>query len=293
MSTSNTVTVGLRSLIRNPPEGLTGNTNGGHPRVFRFQRIRPLPGGARAILTLERPIGVGTAVRPSRLPRPVQSARADVGDGGNVPAQAPSGDVITSIGPTQVATSGSEGTAEEQTLWEGYRAMIANGLSQRPVFALDGVTDNSYSPPVRGPGLRSMFITTHDQLQTKLRTEAAQHEMDVDFYCYLVVKGLFTGRSLRRWAELKAKAETWLLANRSDWTSLRRTAELLRGMRLLQTMNVGDRLFVESLRSEWRWTVDGPLSQTHRLNDFARQGILPTYGLLGRWFFRWRSVPVQ
>jgi len=293
MSTSNLGTVGLRSLIRNPPEGLTGNTNGGHPRVFRFQRVRPLPGGTRAILTLERPIGVRAVLRPSRIPRPVPSSGGEVEDRGPAPASAPSGDVITSVEPEQVPTSGMESTAEEQTLWEGYRAMISSNLSQRPLFVLDGVADNSYSPPIRGPGLRSMFITTHDQLQTRLRTEAAQHEMDVDFYCYLVVKGLFTGRSLRRWAELKAKAETWLLANRSDWSSLRRTAELLRGMRLLQTMNVGDRLFVESLRSEWRWTVDGPLSQTHRLNDFARQGILPTYGLLGRWFFRWRSVPVQ
>jgi hypothetical protein len=128
-----------------------------------------------------------------------------------------------------------------------------------------------------------------------MRAEAAACALDLDLYCYLVTKGLFVQRTVMKWAELKSKCETWIRANRLDkgWDTLRATEQLVRGMALLQRANAAEKFVVGAWQSEAFWTVDGNITQTHKLHEFATKGVLPNAGLLGKLFWRRRHIPVR
>jgi hypothetical protein len=157
----------------------------------------------------------------------------------------------------------------------------------------DGYAPGKYDPPTPVPTGGPQFRPTADQLQGELRREASEFELDVDLYCYLVLKALFVQRTVMKWSELKSKAETWIRSERPLWDSLTRTAQIIRGMAMLQRMNAGEKFVVGAWQSEALLTVDGNITQTHKLHEFATKGELPNTGLLGKLFWRRRKIPVR
>lgn len=151
----------------------------------------------------------------------------------------------------------------------------------------------SYTPPPVEPSPDAITVPRVSSLQDELRREAAKYQLDLEFYCYLVRKGFLTQRSVRRFTELKAKADTWLSANRAERGELWITDQFFRGLTMLQAPSAGDMWFVKALRSENLWDVDGRLSTTYMLHGLAKTGRLPTKGFFERWFTRTRRMPVD
>lgn len=170
--------------------------------------------------------------------------------------------------------------------------------ARRGRLLVDGQPDGllptgEYVAPSTRPIWERITVPTVSDFQTAMRREAARYELDLEFYCYLLKKGFLTQRSVRRFAELKAKAESWLTANRDSRGELWKTDQFFRGLTMLQSPNVGDMWFVDALRSENYWTIDGRLTGTHRLHALAKTGKLPTRGFFGRFFARDRHLPID
>lgn len=153
--------------------------------------------------------------------------------------------------------------------------------------------DGSYIPPQVVPYPCDLHIPAFSDLQADMRREAARYQLDYEFYEFLVLKGLFTGRNLVRWAEIRSKSETWWSQNRPNAKPFHKLEQIAMGMVMLQTPTVVDALFTESLRSEHRWTIDGRLTSTQALDAFAKTGALPTRGVMARFLSRRRTIPVR
>lgn len=137
------------------------------------------------------------------------------------------------------------------------------------------------------PKDEKLYIPHEDELMTKFRREAAKFGMDIDLYCYMVTKGLFTGRDNRRFGELKSKAETWLRQERKAQSDLWRASQVMRAMMLILVRNGADEAIFQYLH-KGSWWFDGTTVHIKELDDFARKGTVPR----SFWKFNWRRLKV-
>lgn len=175
--------------------------------------------------------------------------------------------------------------------YEGIQRRILGNTAMFPVVP-DGIAeDGKYSPVISRPYPVALHRPLHCDLQTDLRREAAEYGLDVELYTYAVLKGLLSGRNIRRFSELKSKMETFVNAHMADKPALYRTAQIIRVMALLQTQTVADKYYAQLYRTEGFLTIDGRIRETHMLNDFAKTGKLPSSGWFQRFIARQRAIP--
>jgi len=142
-----------------------------------------------------------------------------------------------------------------------------------------------------GPSKREIRVPYHDDLQERFRVQAAKHQLDEDFYCYMAGKALMGGRSVRRYGELKSKAETWLRENRATKSELWKLAQITRAVDVLMGRTSVEDFIFDKLRHGNYWLNDGPINQIAQLDRFAKSGAVPR----SFWKFWWfnRSIPSQ
>lgn len=151
--------------------------------------------------------------------------------------------------------------------------------------------DGSYHTPRIHPYPANLHVPQYCDVWSELRARADKHQLDFEYYCFLVRKSFGKARDERSFSELKSKSETWWQSNRPKVADGYSTAQIIRGMVALQEYSVLEELFFQTLRSEGRFTIDGRLTMTHSLHAYAKTGRIPTRGFLARFFARARAMP--
>lgn len=141
------------------------------------------------------------------------------------------------------------------------------------------------------PHPHPIMVPQFDPLQEKIRVQAAKHQLDEEFYCYMATKALMGGRSVRRFGELKSKAETWLREYRQDMPEVWKLSQATRAVDVLMGYTAVEDFIFDKLRHGNYWLADGPTSQVAQLDRFAKTGTLPRN--FSRFWWFGRSIPYQ